>query len=184
MIHMNRRDFLKGLLAVSAAAALPALPFVADATMPPAPALDLTPPLRYGRLGRIRLGGHWLPLEDASLTMLRRHTPSLLYYPTSMPGLYREVAKSSPLVNSPWQLQIWTPDAISYELFNQPQALDFEIEAHHRIHFYGNGYTSEYGSEVRMEPDAPTPVLFDLILEGDSKLTRYGNVPESDLMEV
>src|SRR5690348_14506847 len=107
-IRTDRRGFLKGLLGISMAATvlpmLPAIdpvdgkPFVIQGeTMADAPTTGTV--LRsMGRLGRVRIEDVWLPLEDASISMFRRHAP-LVYMPGSKVGSYQAV-QSSPLIDS------------------------------------------------------------------------------------
>lgn len=188
-MRMDRRSFLKGMLGISmAVAVLPHLPgpeIVAETSI-----LDLTPASTFGRLGRVRIENSWFPLEDAAFTMFRRHAPLLhMPNPTLLPGKeYPPTSFSTAariehsLVNSPWQVQLWTPDESVLKFFAETGGeMEFEFDAR-RASFVGNGFVTEMSTDIRHEwEDGAPPSLFSITLEGDRKLRRFGEIRESDL---
>lgn len=200
-MRMDRRSFLKGMLGISVAVAvLPLLPgpeVVAEASIL-APIIEFPNPASIlGRLGRVRIDKTWFPLEDASFTMFRRHAPKVLYMPGSRYGEYLQVNKEylpiplstsgqgGNLVNSPWQVEIWTPDEEIRRFFGNPKKLEFEFNTR-MASFVGHGFLTQMESEIRniqfMPEEGAPPALFSVRLEGDTKLRRFGDVSESDFL--
>lgn len=178
-MKMDRRSFLKGMLAISTAAVvlpmlpaaeIEAAPFVIQGeTLANAPTTGTV--LRsMGRLGRVRIDKMWFPLEDASLTMMRRHA--------RLVSVSDVVLQPRPLVLSPWQVQIWTPDQEIGSLFANMDELEFEFESR-PISFVGNGFITQMETENLISGNIDgNPTLFSVTLEGDTKLRRYGEVRE------
>lgn len=194
-MRMDRRSFLKGMLAISAAAVvLPMLPAAeieaaAPSILETAPIIEFTS--KMGRLGRVRIDRSWFPLEDAWFTMFRRYAP--LRYPSDAiydvrRPLTEQEAKSSfvpahvgPLVNSPWKVQIWTPDQEVGSFFANMNNLEFEFDTR-QASFIGNGYLTEMQTENVIGRDIDEDaLLFSISLEGDEKLRRFGEVRKEDL---
>jgi len=179
-MNIDRRGFLKGMLGISiAAAALPLLPPAAAETAAISEWTWKMPPSiseMAGRLGRVRIDRTWFPLEDAAFTMMRRHIPPL-YAPSALPGRY-DVVMPSELVESPWQLQIWSTEISICEFFAHKDKLEFEFDSRRNISFVGNGYlTTTASEEFLWDREA----LFSITLEGSEKFRRYGEVGLEEL---
>lgn len=201
-MRMDRRDFLKGLLAISGAVvALPLLPLPGSevaAAMPSllemAPVLDFTPRVALGRLGRIRIDREWLPLNDASFTMLRRHAPldfNRKVTPYRQPTVgeqWQPESYTRPLVDSPWEMQLWTPQPLAsvHKLFDGSGAdieFEFDFGRQERVpNFFGRGCLSKFSTEYTtyMADDAPDAVEFSFVLEGVEKISRNHLVREDE----
>lgn len=195
-MRLNRRDFMKGLLAISGAAVIaPLLPPVGVAAETPAlAAVDVvsdeavwqTAASQMGRLGRVRLNRTWLPLEDVWIRM-KRNFSNLIMAPTSQPGVYQQI-QSRQLVDSPWELQLWTSetpaldsgDAESYS----NDMVEFEIVPYRSFSFFGRGYMNQFGIDntiIGRERDNQQPVLtYSFVLEGNEKL-KYSAVAQEKL---
>jgi len=185
-MRMDRRSFLKGMLAISAAAAVG--PFLPPVGVAEASILDLAPVLDFstmGRLGRVRIDRRWFPLEDATFTMFRRYeplihlpNPALLSgeKPTNSDMVYRRQ-----LVDTDWQVQIWTPDQEIGSFFANMNNLEFEFTTR-QISFVGNGFITEMESSDVIRRDDPNALLFSVTLEGSEKLRRFGEVGEEELI--
>lgn len=189
-MRMDRRSFLKGMLGISmAVAVLPHLPSPDVVAEVPKLFIAPNPASIFGRLGRVRIDRTWFPLEDASFTMFRRHSrPLYMPNPTLLPGKeYPPTSFSTAaqvehsLINSPWQVQVWTPDESVLNFFASADEMEFEFDAR-RASFVGNGFVTEMSTDIRHEwEDGAPPSLFSITLEGDRKLRRFGEIRESDL---
>lgn len=166
-MKMNRRDFLKGMLAISGAVALTQIPeFVVDEVLAAKPDLYIAPQRTYGRLGAVKLNERWYALEDASITMLHHYTSSV-YLPGTLPGTY-DVIKPKRLVDSSWQLDLDLGQD-PYDVFKMGD-IEFEIDGR-GVNFSGKGYAqvTGIGNFVRQEDE---PISYLLQIEGDEKLVR------------
>ena len=183
-IRTDRRGFLKGLLGISiAAVTLPLLPPVTAApesiSILPAAEIEREIEKVFGRLGRVKIEDAWFPLEDASISMYRRHVPPLHRLGSNM--VTYETAQSTSLVNSPWQIEVWSPDMSIHRFFDGPDRLSFEFETgaygfSRPVNFTGVGYITTIENVItRGIDEGQEQALFSLILEGDEKLKRYGD---------
>jgi hypothetical protein len=198
-MRMDRRSFLKGMLAISAAAAVsPFLPPTGVAVaVAKASILDMAPIIDFstmGRLGKVRIDRAWFPLEDAVFTMFRRYEPLLrrhnystygdTYGPRNTeypPTSFVPASEMRPLIDSPWQVQIWTPDQEIGSFFANINNLEFEF-ATRQASFVGNGFITEMESSNVIRRDDPDALLFSVTLEGSEKLRRFGEVGEEELI--
>ena len=156
-MRMNRRDFLKGMMALAGAAALTQLPDWQVAEEIATPLLQTRP---YGRLGSIRLGEEWYSLEDASIT---KHKGNFL--PIYTPDSVNFVSWEGQLTAPSWSIDVFMgEDAVKFDYLNTSN-LDFEIDGIYRS-FAGQGYISEYRVENMMD----NQILFGLYLEGVGNL--------------
>jgi len=189
-MRMDRRSFLKGMLAISAAAAVgPFLPPTGVIVAQESKLLEMAPVLDFstmGRLGRVRIDRRWFPLEDATFTMFRRYEPLIrLPNPTLLSGekpTNSDMVYRRQLVDTDWQVQIWTPDQEIGAFFADMSNLEFEF-ATRQASFVGNGYLTEMQSENVIGRDIDKDVLlFSVTLEGSEKLRRFGEVEEEELI--
>jgi hypothetical protein len=181
-MRMNRRDFLKGMLAISAVAAIP---MVGMAPETPASFLDIAPIFeisdyleteakKWGRLGRLRVGESWFPLEDASITMRRVHTPKNMGIIGKDYQISPQYPKEYPLIASPWKIElaisVWTPNDV-WMIEEISQEKEFEINAG-EIGFMGKGFATTFGFNHTLYPDGEYIPTYLLTLEGTEKLVR------------
>ncbi len=175
---MGRRDFLKGLLAITGAVVAAPLLFdgssmaASPSILDMAPIIELSKPM--GRLGRVRIDQEWLPLNDAWFTMYRSHTP--LHTRSDV------ILQDRKLIDSPWKVELYTaePLAMSNLLFDGGLSdVPFEIvpHSHYRLatppslpSFFGRGSVSEYGTQ--MGDIDGGPIVYSFTIEGLSRLSR------------
>lgn len=190
-MKMDRRDFLKGMLAISVAAvALPLLPSMEVEAAAETVEIFKTGAVgmseMMGRLGRVRIDRTWFPLEDAEFTMFRRHVPKLIRHNYSTSGdtfgprnteypptnFAPTTSEPRSLVDSPWQMQIWTPDMGVHDVYNHMEELEFEFNIEHRG-FKGAGYATEMERSFMDNREVDEgPVLFSITLGGSEKFQR------------
>jgi hypothetical protein len=156
MNKISRRDFLKGLLALSATTAI-GLPTVGESLT----SASFTPglsPITFGRLGALKLVDRWFPLENAAISMWRR------YEPLSSLKTNRFVTKD--LVDATWTIEFdLRDDPYFYKTLNP---LDFVINAK-TVMFKSKGSITSISYGTPFDIDN---TIYSVIIEGDGKLIR------------
>lgn len=166
-IQINRRDFLKGMMALAGAVVLTELPILDWVTAETTSVGEGKP---VGRLGSIRLREKWYSLQDADIKRSLQRMPVIWEPSPERFGQYDRVGGGELLTNE-WAIDVWMGrDGMAFEPFDT-SLLDFEIDSFHRS-FSGWGYVSEYGIEgvVIGDADAEINVFYALHLEGVESL--------------
>lgn len=171
---MNRRDFLKGLLAVSGGAILAAnipLEWVTAEIQPEVLSLPSKP---FGQFGSVRIDEQWYPLYGASITMLRRHTfPMWAMGNEHMKPTVLPEGRGNDLIASPWKIELEIGEPYKPMVMSSFSGLvEFEIDSGKGIRFQGKGWPISESIETML----PDFVRFNLTLEGDQKLERLSQV--------
>lgn len=165
---MNRRTFLKGMLAIAGGVAIAQVPdfdivFAEEITDEP---LFVKP---RGRLGSIRLNDHWYSLEDASLSMRRTHSPLIQAPDPDRIGQYKVVGGGN-LVDSAWSAEFFVSETLVFMLERGDPEIDFEVESA-QYRFSGKGYLENVQvSNLTVDEGKP---MFGVGLEGLGKINRH-----------
>lgn len=171
-MRMDRRSFLKGMMALAGTAALTTLPLAdtdeyAVEVFAEKGKTDVLEELKYGRLGRVKLNERWFPLEDASITTSRIYSEPIWKVKEDSIGQYEKVAGGQ-LISAPWELELFVGEDPE-EVWKEGE-ISFEIDGR-GMSFSGEGYANEYATEMLVR-DRGATILYTFSIEGDNRLRR------------
>lgn len=158
MMKMNRRDFLKGLMAVAGAAALAELPDL-DFVQPQIPylhhwpATSFHPAYRpYGQMGSVRLNDRWYKLDSGGITLTHHRLPTIYAPDPNSIGVYSPIL---PLRDQEkrYEVELYLSHDEIYDWTDSANGeVEFEIDSRYLYSFHGRGYVTEI-SFVNIMPD-------------------------------